>query len=251
MEACNLMTARLDMTIGEIVAADHRAAAVFDRYGLDFCCHGRRTIDEEAREAGIDVSAVLDELDSVLSTPARGGPRFQTLGCPRPDVVHRRQPSRVRARGHPIAARSHRKIADVHGRRHPELEQIARIFEGVAAEMTTHMTREERILFPFIVRLASAVGRDERPPDAPFGMIEHPIRMMEAEHESAGAAMAQIRALTSGYRPPVDACTTYRVCLQELEAFEQDLHEHVHLENNILFPTALRMEEQLTAPAPD
>jgi len=239
------MTARTDMTIGEIVAADHRAAAVFERYGLDFCCRGRRTIHEEARQADVDLSALLDELDGVLSTPARGVPRFQTWDAPALiSYIVANHHAYVREAIPSILAHT-RKIADVHGRRHPELQQVARCFEGVAAEMTTHMAREERILFPFIVNLAGAVARQAHTPPAPFGSVENPIRMMEAEHESAGTAMAQIRALTSGYRIPEDACATYRVCLQELEDFEADLHQHVHLENYILFPKALRMEERL------
>jgi len=251
MEGVQLMTARLDMTIGEIVAADHRAAAVFDRYGLDFCCHGRRTVDEEAREAGVNASALLSELDDILSTPARGVPRFQSWDAPALiSYIVANHHEYVREAIPTVLAHT-RKIADVHGRRHPELVKVATLVEEVAEEMTTHMAREERMLFPYIVRLASAVSSQIRPPAAPFGTVEHPIRAMEADHEVAGAAMAQIRALTAGYRPPDDACTTYRVCLQELEAFERDLHEHVHLENNILFPMALRMEEQISTQPPE
>jgi regulator of cell morphogenesis and NO signaling len=241
------MTARLDMTIGEIVTADHRAASVFDHYGVDFCCQGRRTIDEGCRNAGVNVSALLDELDNVLATPACGVPRFNTWDPPAlVSYIIANHHAYVRQAIPSLLGRT-RKIADVHGHRHPELEQVARLFEGVASEMTTHMMKEERILFPFIVHLASSVATGTGLSAAPFGSVENPIRMMEAEHESAGTAMAQIRELTSGYRPPDDACTTYRVCLQELETFERDLHEHVHLENNILFPMARRMEAQVSA----
>ena len=115
---------------------------------------------------------------------------------------------------------------------------MASLVEQVAAEMTANRAKEERVLFPFIASTAEA-SRQGRPlPEAPFGPIENPIRMMEDEHDSAGAAMARIRELTSGYSVPDDGCTTYRVCFQALEAFEPDLHAHVHLENNILFPKA-------------
>ena len=101
------------------------------------------------------------------------------------------------------------------------------------------------MLFPYIVEAADAARTGSRRPDAPFGTVQNPVRMMETEHESAGDAMAEIRRLTGGYRAPEDACTTYRICLQELEAFERDLHQHVHLENNILFPKAIALEHHV------
>jgi regulator of cell morphogenesis and NO signaling len=136
------------------------------------------------------------------------------------------------------------KVAKVHGEAHPEMREVAHLFHEVADEMTTHMAKEEHILFPYIVALEQAKRANTSTPATPFGTVRNPIRMMEAEHESAGDAMARIRSLTSGYAIPAGACTTYRVCLQELEAFERDLHEHVHLENNILFPRAVELESE-------
>jgi regulator of cell morphogenesis and NO signaling len=135
-----------------------------------------------------------------------------------------------------------RKIAEVHGVRHRELVRVAQLVEDVAEEMTGHMQKEEHILFPYITELARTAAAGQPAPFAPFGSVDNPIHMMEAEHESAGAAMLEIRELTDGYRVPDDACATYTVCLQELEAFERDLHAHVHLENNILFPKASAVE---------
>jgi len=108
--------------------------------------------------------------------------------------------------------------------------------------MRIHAVAEEGVLFPYISRALQAAEAGGEPPTAPFGSIDNPIRMMEDEHESAGAAMALIRELTDNYTPPDDACTTYRICFRELEAFERDLHVHVHLENNILFPRARALE---------
>jgi regulator of cell morphogenesis and NO signaling len=133
-----------------------------------------------------------------------------------------------------ITARADR-LAASHGPRHPELQRVAQLFKDVAGEMTSHMAKEESVLFPYIAALAEAVRRGAPPPCAPFGSIDNPIRLMEVEHETAGNAMSWIRTLTSDFTPPADACPTWRVCLQELEAFERDLHAHVHLENNILF----------------
>jgi regulator of cell morphogenesis and NO signaling len=142
----------------------------------------------------------------------------------------------------PVLRQHTQKIAAVHGERHAELVHIARLFARVADEMTEHMAKEEQILFPFIAQAANAVAGGRVPPVPPFGTVENPIRMMEHEHRFVGDAMAEMRSLTSGFTPPEDACATYRVCLQELAAFEQDLHAHVHLENNILFPKAVALE---------
>jgi regulator of cell morphogenesis and NO signaling len=142
----------------------------------------------------------------------------------------------------PVIKAHTEKVARVHGERHPEMLEVDRLFAGVVDEMTSHMFKEERILFPFIVQLDQAAREGGPAPRAPFGTVGNPIRMMEDEHESAGGALARIRELTNAYTSPEDGCTTFRVCLQELAAFERDLHTHVHLENNILFPRALRLE---------
>ncbi len=236
------MTATPDTTIREIVATDFRTAAIFQRFGLDFCCNGCRTIDQGCRDAGADQDALLRELDTVMSAPFGAVPQFASWDVPA--LVHY-----IVANHHayvreslPLLRRHTRKVAEVHGEDHPELVHIARLFERVAAEMTEHMMKEEQILFPFITDLAEA-ARSGRPiPRPPFGSVEHPIRMMEQDHQFVGDAMAEIRALTDGYRLPTGACTTYGVCFSELEAFENDLHAHVHLENNILFPKALAIE---------
>jgi regulator of cell morphogenesis and NO signaling len=238
------MTATLDQTIRDIVASDYRTAAVFQRHGLDFCCNGGRTIHQGCREAGADPDALLHDLDAVLGEPAEAAPQFASWDAPAlvsfiTDTHHAYVREAI-----PVLQRHTRKVADVHGERHPELVHVARLFERIAQEMIDHMAKEEQILFPFIVRLAEA--GDRRAPTAPFGTVQNPIRMMEAEHRFVGDAMAEIRQLTDNYHPPGNACTTYRVCFQELEAFEADLHAHVHLENNLLFPKAEALEAVLT-----
>jgi regulator of cell morphogenesis and NO signaling len=236
------MTATPDTTIREVVATDYRTAAVFQRHGLDFCCNGCRTIEQGCRDAGADEDTLLRELETVLNVPAGIAPRYAAW---EPAALV----SYIVANHHeyvrqamPVLVTHTRKIAEVHGERHTELLHIARLFERVAAEMAEHMEKEEQILFPFILDLADAAQRAEPIPRPPFGSVENPIRMMEHEHRFVGDAMAEIRALTDGYRLPEEACTTYKVCFQELEAFEADLHAHVHLENNILFPKAVAIE---------
>ena len=224
-------------TVGEIVAGDFRSAAVFHDFGIDFCCGGKRVLEDVCRERQIDTDVVLEAISRTCSaaTPA---PHFdewapETLIAFIVDKHH----GYVR-RTLPSLTANTQKLANAHGNRHPELPEVARLTQAVAAEMLSHMAKEECVLFPYIAEVADAV-REHRPiPEPPFGTIDNPIRMMEHEHESTGAAMARIRELTSGYQVPPDGCTTYRVALQQLAEFERDLHAHVHLENNILFPRA-------------
>jgi regulator of cell morphogenesis and NO signaling len=236
------MIATPETTIRDIVADDFRSAAVFDRYGIDFCCGGGRTVTEACREHGICEAEVLEQVRRACRLPETGTPRFaewdiETLI----GYIVGNHHTYVR-RALPAIGAYTQKLTSIHGARHPELNQIARVFEEVTSEMRTHMMKEEQILFPHIAAIAEAVrtGGELRP--SPFGRVDNAIRLMEAEHESAGAAMAHIRKLTNNYAPPDDACTTYRVCLRGLEAFEEDLHTHVHLENNILFPRARALE---------
>ena len=221
-------------TVGSIVADDFRAAAVFQKHGIDFCCGGQRPLDEACRTRGADVAQVAAELD-VATSSGPEAPRFKTWSV---DMLARYITSNhhayVRQAIGTIGAHT-RKVADVHGERHPEARQIAAIFASLADELTSHLEREEQVLFPYIDALAVAQMTGAAPAVGPEQAIDA-MRVMGDEHEAAGAAMAEIRRLSGGYAPPPDACTTYRVAYQELAAFEADLHQHVHLENNILFP---------------
>jgi regulator of cell morphogenesis and NO signaling len=231
----------LDSTVGAIVADDFRAAAVFHRHNIDFCCGGGRSLDEACRARGVDPAVVRAEL-RVATSSGPAAPRFSTWDAGTLiDYIVAKHHEYVRQALPTLLAHSE-KLARVHGGRHPELFEIADLVREIAAEMSSHMMKEEHILFPFIRAAAHAAADGGQPPQSPFGSVANPIRMMEAEHESSGAAMARICELSNGYQAPPDGCTTYRVCMQELEAFEQDLHTHVHLENNILFPQALRFE---------
>jgi regulator of cell morphogenesis and NO signaling len=239
------MTATPDTTIRDLVTADFRAAAVFDRHGIDFCCGGDRTVGDACQAKGLRPLAVLSEVAQACSAADPVSPELSTQE-PRALIgrIITKHHAYVREALPIIVART-RKVALVHGENHPELHEVERLFQGVSVEMIAHMEKEEVILFPFITELAAAGSVRERAPVSPFGTVANPIHMMEDEHERAGWAMARIRELTGGYQPPTDACATYRIALQELEAFEQDLHAHVHLENNILFPEALRLEADL------
>jgi regulator of cell morphogenesis and NO signaling len=220
-----------------VVAADFRAAAVFQQFGIDFCCGGKKSIAQACDARQVPHTEVLTAIQRVCAVPARS-PHFSEWEADAlADFIVRTHHRYVRDTMPALLAYTS-KLARVHGERHPELLEVAALTENVAAEMTSHMAKEERVLFPYIVALAETSRAGEPVPPAPFGSIDDPIRMMEDEHESAGGAMARIRKLTRDYTPPADGCTTYRVCLETLKAFEADLHAHVHLENNILFPRA-------------
>ena len=232
-------------TLKTIVTQDFRAAAVFEKYSLDFCCRGGKTIEEACREGGLDPAAVLRELKNL--DHAGTGPDSRYAEWPLDflaDYIVNTHHTYVRG-AIPVLDAHTRKIVSVHGANHPELVAIAEHFQGVASELTSHMMKEERILFPFIRALALADKKPGTFTMPPFGTIRNPIAMMEAEHQDAGDALSAIRSLSAGYEPPPDACTTYRVTFQELKQFERDLHQHVHLENNILFPKAIAIEDRL------
>ena len=231
-------------TIRDIVAEDFRAASVFQRHRIDFCCGGNRPLGEACREKGVDEHSVAAELAAVTATPG-DVPRFNTWELDfLAHYIVANHHAYVRRAVETIGAHT-QKVATVHGERHPETVQIAAHFAAVADDMAQHMAKEERMLFPYIVRLAEASRAGQPPPAAPFGTIANPIRMMEMEHQAAGDLLAAIRELSRDFTPPDDACTTYRVAYKELEEFEGDLHRHVHLENNVLFPKALDLERAL------
>jgi regulator of cell morphogenesis and NO signaling len=230
-------------TVGELVADDFRAAAVFERFGIDFCCSGRRTLDEACRAAAADPALVahaltalppaLDTDDDVARWPI---PRLI-------DVILSAHHAYVRS-AMPAITRHLAKLVEVHGSRHPELARVAAYFQQIVADLSQHMVKEEQVLFPYVRDLAEAgdtCGRTR----SPFGTVANPIRMMEREHQEVGDALRLIRKLTRGYAAPDDGCTTYAIAMAELQQFERDLHRHVHLENNVLFPAALRIEARL------
>lgn len=236
-------------TIRDIVTEDFRTAAVFQKYGLDFCCGGGRSISDACTKEGVDMASVTSDLETLLNQPANGTPKYNTWELDLlADYIVANHHRYVRETV-PAIMQHVRKVATVHGHGHPETIRIADLFESVALGLMQHMQKEELMLFPYIKQLVAARNDGSRPAPSPFGSIANPIRMMEVEHQSAGDEMAEIRELSAGYNPPDDACTTFRVSYQELQAFEADLHQHVHLENNILFPKAIELESQLYASA--
>ena len=228
--------------VGELVAQDYRYAEVFKRHGIDFCCGGGRTVETACSKKGISPDVIESEFEELAQRHAgdvedlASNLRAEKLA----DYIERVHHGYVRA-NIPLLLELTRKVARVHGHAQTELPQIQEIFEQMASDLEKHMGREEQVLFPFIRKLA---GVSDGASGVFGGAVEGPIRMMEAEHEEAGTAMKAIRALSNDFTPPDHACNSYVVAYRKLEEFETDLHRHVHLENNVLFPEARRLQEQ-------
>jgi regulator of cell morphogenesis and NO signaling len=234
-----------DSIIGELVAEDYRSATVFESYGIDFCCKGNRSIEDACEKKKINPDDVLKALDNVLKTT--NDENVDYTAWPKDllvDYIEKKHHRYVEERI-PILKQYLAKIAAVHGDNHPELIEVNEQFIASAGELTQHMKKEELILFPHIRKMVKneMTGGEL---DAPhFGTVKNPIAMMMSEHENEGDRFEKIVELTNGYVPPSDACSTYTVAFSMLKEFEQDLHRHIHLENNILFPWAVKAEEAM------
>lgn len=238
-------------TIGSYVTEDYRTAAVFGRYGIDFCCRGNRPLQDVCRQENINYEALLEELSQAATGPITGNDNFSSWP---PDLLadyiekihHRYVEQSI-----PQLTGLLEKVTNAHGDRHPEVYEIAEHFRISAGELTKHMKKEELVLFPFIRKMVNIRPGSSAIPEAAFGSVANPISVILQEHDNEGERFRKIEELSSGYTPPEDACNTYRVTYELLMEFQQDLHKHIHLENNILFPAAITMEAALKQQKPD
>jgi regulator of cell morphogenesis and NO signaling len=235
----------IHQSLADIVTADVRTAAVFDRLGLDYCCHGHHSLEEAAAARGLPIPQVLTDIAALGPVRPQDhlAGEWTDLAALTSHIVSRHH-GYVR-QASPVISGWLDKLVSRHGQRHPELERVQSAFRELAGDMAVHMVKEENILFPFVDALAAASRTGGRLPAGPFGTVLNPIRMMEEDHRHAGDELARIRELTDNYTQPPDACTTYRLCYEELAKYEADLHRHVHLENNVLFPRAVELEHGL------
>ena len=231
----------IEKTIAEIVTEDFKKAAVFKKYGIDFCCGGKKSLKSVCEKKRLNLNEIIEELAQV---DTRTESEIDQYNKWRLDhlVEH------IVSKHHtyvseqiPIIKAFITKVSRVHGEAHPETKTIAILFEQVAQELEHHMMKEERILFPYIKSLAQGKNVEEMP----FGSIQNPITMMEKEHEGAGLLFEKIGELTNNFTPPAYACNTFKASYHLLKEFENDLHVHIHLENNILFPKAIQLEHQI------
>jgi len=239
------MNNQITKSLAQIVNDNHKAASVFEKYDLDFCCKGKRSLQDACIEKSLPVEKLLSELQAVndnCEVPVD----FQKMTLTQlADYIVTKHHAYVKAEMPQIFSYL-QKVATKHGDRHPEMRKVFELFSVIKSEMEEHMDKEELILFPRI-EVAEEGALAEKTANMNVFYIQHPIQMMEAEHEKAGQLMTEIRELTGNYTPPNDACTTYRLSFAELRAFESDLHQHVHLENNILFPRAIELFQKATS----
>jgi regulator of cell morphogenesis and NO signaling len=236
-------TGEADETLGEIAAKDLRKAQVFKKYGLDFCCGGKKTVKEACAEKGLDVTRVEQELQQADVLPSSrplpyGDWSLDFLA----DYIVNTHHSYVNKNLPDIKAYAN-KVRKVHGDNHPELIRINQLVEEIYTELVAHMAKEETVLFPYIKQLVAAQNKTVPLQDAIFGTVQNPINMMEMEHELVGKNLEEIRHLSHDYTLPQDACASYSLLYRMLAEFEDDIQLHIHLENNILFPKALDLEK--------
>ena len=234
-------------TIGQYVAQDFRTAALFSKYGIDFCCNGNRSIEEACKKKAVNPTDLLQEIESVLSSKNDAGIDFNSWPIDLLADYIEKTHHRYVAEKTPVLLQFLDKLSRVHGANHPELLEINELFKGCAGELAQHMKKEELILFPFIKKMVDATITDKLIEQPHFGTVENPIAMMMHEHDAEGERFRKIAELTANYTPPADACNTYKVAFAMLQEFEQDLHKHIHLENNILFPKAAKLEKEFSA----
>ena len=231
--------------IGQFVADDFRTAAIFSKYKIDFCCNGNRTVEEACDKKGIDSNLLMNEINQVLNSKTGETIDYKSWPLDLLAEYIEKKHHRYVEEKIPVLRQFLDKLCKVHGERHPELFKINELFTASAGELASHMKKEELILFPFVKRMVKAKLENEAILSPQFGTVENPIAMMMHEHDTEGKRFREIAELTNNYNPPIDACNTYKVTFAMLDEFEKDLHLHIHLENNILFPKAIKLEQQL------
>jgi regulator of cell morphogenesis and NO signaling len=230
-------------TIGSFVAEDFRTAAVFSKYRIDFCCKGNRTVTEVCEKQSIDADTLLENVLQVLQSENSGNIDFNSWPLDLlADYIEKTHHRYVQEKTNVLLPFLD-KLCKVHGAAHPELFRINELFIGCAGELSQHMKKEELVLFPFVKRMVKTKESDGILSQPSFGTVSNPIAMMMHEHDNEGERFREIAELTNNYIPPADACTTYKVTFAMLKEFEEDLHKHIHLENNILFPKAVILEK--------
>lgn len=217
----------LERTLGDLVAERPARARVLERLGIDYCCHGQRTLRNASEAAGLAPDAVAAEVEAVTDDSGADIDRLEPVALidhilsTHHDYLHEELPLLVALAD---------KVRDVHGSRHPELTRVADLVHEIRDDLEPHLAKEEQVLFPAIRDWADG----ER--SFPFGTLANPVRMMMLEHDRAGELLEELRTVTSQYVPPADGCASYQTLYARLEHLEADTHRHVHLENNVLFP---------------
>lgn len=235
------------MTVREVAIELPQSTRLFETLRIDYCCGGNRPLAEACASAGINVDNVMEMLNEVSESNSPKTGELEFANASLPDLITHILNT------HHVFTKSEMqrlqlltdKVIAAHGTNHPELIQLGELFQKLCADLKPHMFKEEQVLFPYMMAMSQAAEQKRTAPFAPFGTVNNPIRMMMMEHDTAGEILRDMRALTSDYKVPADRCISYQTLYQAMEDFEKDLHQHIHLENNILFPNALAMENML------
>lgn len=234
------------MTVREVAVRVPESTRLFETLKIDYCCGGNRPLTEACASVGVEVDNVMEML-TALDEPGAGDRvtvDFQNLSLTEL-VTHILETHHVFTKSEMDRIQAlAEKVIGAHGANHPELLTVGELFQRLCADLGPHMFKEEQILFPYIVAMDQAETQNQPIPFAPFCTVKNPIRMMMMEHDTAGDILRRLRAVTLDYRVPSDGCISYQTLYQALEGFEKDLHQHIHLENNVLFPKALELESR-------
>ena len=240
------MTLTTTKTVRDYALEAPQTIPLFEKLGIDFCCGGNRPLEEACLASNLNIEEVLKSLETALARAVKPSERELQTGSLAELISHIVKTHHVFVRTQiPQIEKLLEKVYDKHGLNHPELGRIRNVFRGLAQELMMHLMKEENILFPYVERMEESVMQHEPVLPPPFGTIANPVRMMEHEHDNAGIALKSMRESSNGYNLPADACTSFRALYTALANFEKDLHQHIHLENNVLFPKAQQMEEGL------
>lgn len=231
-------------TVSEIVVQNIKAAHIFKQHGIDFCCGGGISMEKACSKNKVDFAIIRKEIEAIDEIQERRYAydtwEVDFLIDHIINVHHVYVETNI-----PLLLEYSNKVAHVHGHHYQEVVKVSELVKEVVQELTAHMKKEELVLFPYVKKLVWAKKEGTSLTSPHFGTVNNPIQMMFQEHENAGDVFKEIATLTNGYTPPAEACNTFRALYSKLEEFEQDLHQHIHLENNILFPKAIQLEQSI------
>ena len=237
----------LDKTVRDLALELPQATRVFEKLKIDYCCGGDKTLSEACSTAGVEIASLERMLDEARPSDFEVNVSIDFQKLTLRELIdhilskHHVYTKEEMLRLEPLVA----KVIAAHGGNHSELNEMGALFQQVCADLTPHMFKEEQVLFPYVLEMERSVLENRPAPVAPFGTVKNPVRMMMMEHDTVGDLLRELRALSSNYTVPADGCISYQTLYRAMEAFEHDLHQHIHLENNILFPRAVELELSL------
>ena len=243
------MNIRANTKVRDIALEFPQATRVLEKLKIDYCCGGDQPLGDACATVGVEFENVMKMIDQLRESAAPGNDAPNLQDATLVELIsyildkHHVYTKEEMARLEPLAD----KVVSAHGQNHSELLAMRDLLRELFTDLRQHMFKEEQILFPFVIQLEKSKMRNRPTPFAPFGTVHNPISMMMIEHDTAGDMLRELRKLSADYRVPADACVSYKTLYEALEAFEQDLHQHIHLENNLLFPKAIELEAAVIA----